>query len=165
MNIPDSILDKLLTYSTKPEQKAFLSGYALGTENSPTEAIESTLATTTIFTAPSAIPTVTILDPPIPSTAQEFRSPKKSFRREHVGLRATILRLLYTGATGYNQLERASAVMGTPFTSTLNKLRVTGFVEEKIRGLYSLTDAGREEALFFVAHPHAKIHYPGKRTN
>ncbi len=131
--LTDAALNRLCEFDTVPERRAFLAGWSLATETNSS--------------------------PPPPSPPPVTPSPtKKEFRIKRRGLRASILRHLYTGPASHNALSGAVEVAGTPLRHAITTLVRGGLVTCQVSNsgeLFSLTPKGTEEAQWYVSHPSA----------
>jgi len=93
-----------------------------------------------------------------PSTTVKYKSPNR-------GLRATILRLLTTGPSGYDSLRKCANMEDKPLKTCLSQLLDSGMIGIDKGGFYSLTSKGWPEANFFRANPDLKIRpaHPAKK--
>jgi len=93
--------------------------------------------------------------PPASSTSQASSTSTK--RQPNRGIRATILRLLSTGPTDYDNLRRSANIADKPLKTSLCQLHDADMITISKDGLYSLTARGWPEANFFRSNPALKI--------
>lgn len=87
-------------------------------------------------------------------------------RKSNRGIRATILRLLTTGPTDYDNLRRSTNIEDRPLKNSILQLLEADMIIANKDGLYSLTARGWPEANFFRANPELKIRpaHPAKKA-
>lgn len=148
------ILQKLLSYPTSGEQKAFLDGLQYNLKNQ--DANPGNQAHITM---------VPVQPPDLKDFAKDFTSaysspskPKK-YRFKFRGLQSAVLRLLWTGPANRRDLEpHLPGVDPSALTSCLRRLIQKGLATDlgHPTHAYGLTTQGRFLAKWYVEHPQAK---------
>lgn len=165
MDLTDKALDKLLSLSTREEQHAFLAGWKLRDEYASLvqEFVKQTAVHTETVPVQLPLPTPKPVEPIAPAISPyigQFKAREAGYKMKHRGLRADVLRALYTGPLTYMALGNALQVTGTPLRSSLNKLMQKQFVERMLNGPHEVfkltTPKGQEEAAIYVARPGMK---------
>lgn len=147
------ILQKLLSYPTPGEQKAFLDGlqYNLETRNFPPPGSNITMV-------PVQPPDLKI--PDLKDFSSTYPSPSKpKYRFKFRGLQAAVLRLLWTGPANRRDLEpHLPGVDPSALTNCLCRLVQKGLTTDlgPPTHAYGLTTQGRFLAKWYVEHPQAK---------
>lgn len=100
-------------------------------------------------------------------TSQQANIPIQPTKRlPNRGLRATILRLLTTGPSGYDSLRKCASMEDRPLKTCLKQLIDSDMIAIDKGGFCVLTSKGWPKANFFRANPELKIRpaHPAKKA-
>ena len=149
MKIEDQIplLKKLMAFKTPEQQQAFMEGLEYQIPQQTKSEQASAPPAEKQAPLPASVPLR--VDAPSPSRNGKVRSR---------GLRAKVLRLLYTGPCREAELAgHCSPEELHALRSTLRRLEIAGRIAES-QGMYVLTTLGRPESKFFIDHPTLIVH-------
>lgn len=146
--ISSQAIEKIRSFSTNGEVKAFLDGYELGhTEREQPEQF--------VLSPPQPPPAAA----PLPKPEQKNDNGRYRYSMQNRGIRADLLRIFFRGPETIqsliNQLgaEKRRAILDC--ISNLCNAEMVAW--DQHRHLLTLTIKGRAEALFFVQNPHLKL--------
>lgn len=146
-----AFLEQLLNHQDHSQQLAFRAGYELRCQEQQPSVNEPSPRPQ--VQAPISSP----LPPPPPAADRKYRAGSQCR-----GLRADILRLLYTGPTTFNHLMATLKIPSKHIKASLSALRrsdrITVVSREGQPSEYVLTSSGVVEATFLVNRPDIKRH-------